>query len=344
MKYSFKNDYSEGAHPSILEALSASNFEQQNGYCDDLYSTEAKNLIRKKIQNPDAEVFFLSGGTQANLIAIAAMLRPFESVIAAATGHINVHETGAIEATGHKINTIVSPDGKISASTLQAIVNEHKDDPPHMVQPRMVYISNSTEIGTIYRKSELEELSAVCKANNLYLYMDGARLGSALTSVENDISLPELSALLDAFYIGGTKNGGLIGEAIVINNPIFIADFPYHLKQRGALLGKGRIFGIQFREFFKDNLYFEMADHANKMARKLTDGMKKAGYPFLTDSPTNQIFPILPFHIIDKLSENYEFYVWKKLDEHTAAIRLVTSWATKEEAVDEFLEDLKLCL
>ncbi len=344
MKYSFKNDYSEGAHPRILEALSTSNFEQQNGYCDDEYSIEAKDCIRKKIMNSEAGVFFLSGGTQANLIAIAAMLRPFESVIAATTGHINVHETGAIEATGHKINTIVSSDGKITASAVEAIVNEHKDDPPHMVQPRMVYISNSTEIGTIYQKHELEALSAVCKANNLYLYMDGARLGSAMTAATNDISLPELSALLDAFYIGGTKNGGLIGEAIVINNPVFISDFPYHLKQRGALLGKGRIYGIQFREFFKDNLYFELANHANKMAQKFTDGINKAGYSFLTNSPTNQIFPILPIQIIEELSKNYEFYVWKKIDGNTSAIRLVTSWATKEEAVDRFIGDLSLYL
>ncbi len=344
MKYSFKNDYSEGVHPRILEALSSSNLEQQDGYCDDKYSLEAKVHIRKKIQNSNAEVFFLSGGTQANLIVIASMLRPFESVIAATTGHICIHETGAIEATGHKVNTIYSNNGKLEASDIQRVVDEHKNEPPHMVQPRLVYISNSTEIGTIYQKHELEALSAVCKANNLYLYMDGARLGSALTAATNDISLPELSALLDAFYIGGTKNGGLIGEAIVINNPVFIADFPYHLKQRGALLGKGRIFGIQFREFFKDSLYFELADHANKMAQKLTDGIKEAGYSFLTDSPTNQIFPIFPIQIIEELGKNYEFYVWKKLDDNSSAIRLVTSWATNEEAVDGFIGDLSLCL
>lgn len=341
MKYSFKNDYSEGTHPRILEALVASNFEQQSGYCDDDFSQEAKNHIRKQIQNPNAGVFFLSGGTQANLIALASMLRSFESVIAATSGHINVHETGAIEATGHKINTVFSTDGKIKASQVQAIVDEHQDDPPHMVKPKLVYISNSTEIGTIYQKHELEELSAVCKANQLYFYMDGARLGSALTSAANDISLPELSALLDAFYIGGTKNGGLIGEAMVINNPIFIADFPYYLKQRGALLGKGRVFGVQFREFFRENLYFELALHANKMAQKLTEGISKAGYSFLTNSPTNQIFPILSNRSIEILSKDYEFYIWKKMDENTSAIRLVTSWSTREESVNEFLTDLE---
>jgi threonine aldolase len=340
MKYSFKNDYSEGTHPRILEALAITNLEQQSGYCDDDFSIEAVDCIRKKIGNPTAGVFFLSGGTQANLIVIASFLKPFESVIAATTGHINVHETGAIEATGHKINQIFTTDGKLKPLDIQAVVDEHQNDPPHMVKPKLVYISNSTEIGTIYLKSEIAAISEVCKANNLYLFLDGARLASALTSDKNDLSLAELSSYLDALYIGGTKNGGLIGEAIVINNPDFIADFPYHLKQRGALLGKGRVFGIQFREFFKDNLYFELGTHANKMAQKLTKGTIEAGYSFLSDSPTNQIFPIFPNEIIEELSQKYEFYVWAKADETNSVVRLVTSWATKEEAVDSFLADL----
>jgi len=340
-KYSFKNDYSEGAHPQILSALSATNLDQQSGYCDDDFSLEAMDLIRHKIQNPKAGVFFVSGGTQANLIVIASMLRPFESVIAATTGHINVHETGAIEATGHKINQIFTTDGKLKASVIQSVVDEHQNDPPHMVKPKLVYISNSTEIGTIYQKHELEAISKVCKANQLYLFVDGARLASALTSEMNDITLSELSTLVDVLYIGGTKNGGLIGEAVVINHPDFIADFPYHLKQRGALLGKGRVFGIQFREFFKDNLYFELGTHANKMAQKLTKGIIEAGYTFLTDSPSNQIFPIFPNTVIEKINLHYEFYVWAKNDENSSVIRLVTSWATKEEAVDSFFADLK---
>ena len=338
-KYSFKNDYSEGAHPQILAALSATNLEQQSGYCDDDFSLEAMDLIRQKIHNPNAGVFFVSGGTQANLIVIASMLRPFESVIAATTGHINVHETGAIEATGHKINQIFTIDGKLKASEIQSVVDEHQNDPPHMVKPKLVYISNSTEIGTIYQKHELEAISKVCKANQLYLFVDGARLASALTSEMNDITLSELSALVDVLYIGGTKNGGLIGEAVVINHPDFITDFPYHLKQRGALLGKGRVFGVQFREFFKENLYFELATHANKMAQKLVQGISKQGYAFLTVSATNQIFPILPNVLIEKLSQQYGFYVWSKIDDSNSAIRLVTSWATKEEAVDLFLKD-----
>ncbi len=344
MKYSFKNDYSEGAHPRILEALVATNLEQQGGYCEDDYSIEAVGLIRKKIANPNAGVYFLSGGTQANLIVIAAMLRPFESVIAATSGHINIHEAGSVEATGHKINQIFSTNGKLKAQDIQLVVNAHQDDPPHMVKPKLVYISNTTEIGTIYLKDEIIAISEVCKKNNLYLFLDGARLASALTSEMNDLTLPELSSYLDAFYIGGTKNGGLIGEAIVINNPDFIADFPYHLKQRGALLGKGRVFGIQFREFFKDNLYFELAIHANKMAQKLTVGIRDAGYSFLTDSPTNQIFPILPNSVIEKLNQDYDFYVWAKNDESSSVIRLVTSWATKESAVDQFIADLNVNL
>ncbi len=340
MKYSFKNDYSEGTYPKILEALTNSNFEQQSGYCEDDFSIEAMECIRKKIGNPNAGVFFLSGGTQANLIVIASFLKPCESVIAATTGHINIHETGAIEATGHKINQIYTTDGKLKPSDIQAVVDEHQNDPPHMVKPKLVYISNSTEIGTIYLKNEIAAISEVCKANNLYLFLDGARLASALTSEKNDITFAELSSYLDALYIGGTKNGGLIGEAIVINNPEFIADFPYHLKQRGALLGKGRVFGIQFREFFRDNLYFELGTHANKMAQKLTKGITEAGYDFLSDSPTNQIFPIFPNQIIEELSKKYEFYVWAKADETNSVVRLVTSWATKEEAVDQFVEDL----
>lgn len=342
VKYSFKNDYSEGAHPQILNAILTTNLAQQSGYCEDDFSLEAMDLIRQKTQNPNAGVFFVSGGTQANLIVIASLLKPFESVISATTGHINIHETGAVEATGHKINPIFTSDGKLKAKEIQAIVDAHQNDPPHMVKPKLVYISNSTEIGTIYQKEELEAISKVCKENQLFLFVDGARLASALSSEMNDITLSELSSLVDVLYIGGTKNGGLIGEAIVINNPDFIADFPYHLKQRGALLGKGRVFGVQFREFFKENLYFELAAHANNMAQKLVQGISKLGFQFLTPSATNQIFPIFPTDLIEKLNKEYEFYVWENRDDTNAAIRLVTSWATKEEAVDLFLKDLEI--
>lgn len=339
--YSFRNDYSEGAHPSILQVLIETNMSQQDGYCQDDYSKEAVKIIQNQIQNSNADIHFLSGGTQANLIVISSILRPYESVISANSGHINVHEAGAIEATGHKINYVNTKDGKLTPSDIKVIVDEHDNDPPHMVKPRLVYISNSTEIGTIYKKKELEDISAFCKSKNLFLFLDGARLGSALCSSENDLTLAELSNLVDVFYIGGTKNGAMIGEAIVINNDELKKDFGFHLKQKGALLGKGRLFGVQFKELFKNGLYFELAKHANAMASKLSENIKEQGYSFLTQSTTNQIFPILPNSRIEQLSQKYGFYVWSKIDENNSAIRLVTSWATKEEAVISFIQDLK---
>ncbi len=338
-KYSFFNDYSEGAHSNILNALQETNMVQETGYGEDSLSLQAAESIKAKIGNPNAAVHFISGGTQANLIMIASVLKPFEAVIAANTGHIFVHEAGAIEATGHKICTIASSNGKITPAQIQAVVDQHEDE--HMVKPRVVFISQSTEVGTIYSKQELQAISDLCKQNNLYLHLDGARLGSALTSKKNDLTLAELSSLVDIFYIGGTKNGALLGEAIVINNDQLKENFRYHLKQRGALLAKGRILGIQFAELFKNDLYFELATHANDMAEKLTQGIKEQGYEFLTDSSTNQIFPIFSNNLIEKLKQMYGFYVWSKVDAEKSSIRLVTSWATKAEAVDGFLEDLK---
>lgn len=335
MLYSFKNDYSEGAHPNILKALVESNFEQQEGYGEDKYSEMAKEILKEKLQNIHADIHFVSGGTQGNLIVISSALRPYESVISANTGHINVHETGAIEATGHKVNTIDTDNGKITVDAIKNVLDFHVDE--HMVKPKMVYISNTTEVGTIYKKQELKELSDFCKANDLYLFLDGARLGSALTSKDNDLTLTDLSSLVDAFYIGGTKNGGLIGEAIVINNEKLKKNFRFSLKQRGALLAKGRLLGIQFLELFKDDLYYRLAEHANTMAEKLTEGIKKKGYDFLSQSPSNQIFPIFPNEVIEKLSKDFAFYVWSKVDENKSSIRLVTSWATKEEAVNSFI-------
>jgi len=338
-KYSFFNDYSEGAHPTILEALSRTNMVQEPGYGKDSLSLEAVRLIKFKISSPNSDIHFVSGGTQANLIVLAAILKPYEAVIAVTTGHIFVHEAGAIEATGHKICTVSSKDGKIKPEQIQAVCDEHSDE--HMVKPRVVFISNSTEVGTVYSKSELQAISDVCKRNNLYLYLDGARLGSALSSSGYDMTLSELSLLVDVFYIGGTKNGALFGEAIVINNDKLKENFRSHLKQRGALLAKGRVLGIQFSELLKNDLYFELAKHANEMSGRLIQGIKGLGYEFLTDSTTNQIFPIFPNTVIDRLKELYGFYTWSKIDSDKSSIRLVTSWATKEEAVDGFLEDLK---
>jgi len=337
-KYSFQNDYSEGAHPRILAALTQTNQVQSAGYGEDTYSLEAAESIRRAIGNPEADVHFISGGTQTNLILLSSFLRPFESVIAVESGHICVHETGSIESTGHKVHTVRGVDGKVTVPEIEAVVEEHYFE--HMVRPRAVYISQSTEVGTIYSASELRALSAACKRLNLILYLDGARLGSALTSDSADITLPELASLVDAFYIGGTKNGALLGEALVINNPLLKPDFRYMIKQKGALLAKGRVIGIQFLELFRDTLYFDLACHANQMAERLTTGLTRLGYRFLTPSPTNQIFPILPNAVMQPLSELYCFYEWSKVDAQHTSVRLVTSWATPVEAVDEFLADV----
>ncbi|TDW51500.1 L-threonine aldolase [Flavobacterium sp. 270] len=338
--YNFKNDYSEGAHPNILNKLIETNLVQQLGYGEDDYSIEAKELLKKKINNPDAVIYFLSGGTQTNLIVLASLLRAHEAVISAKTGHIASNETGAIEATGHKVITIETKDGKLKPSDLQLTLQEHSLR-PHVVKPRIVYISNSTEIGTIYTKTELTALSEFCRSNNLLLYLDGARLGHALTAANNDLTLADVSQLTDMFYIGATKNGGLIGEAIVFNKLELATDFDYVLKQRGALLAKGRLLAIQFLELFRDDLYFTLAKHANVMAQKISDAVKEKGYSFLTDSTTNQIFPILPKNVIEKLNEKYLFYVWKEIDANHSAVRLITSWAADETQVDAFIKDLK---
>ncbi len=338
MKYSFYNDYSEGAHPKVLEALMATNFVQESGYGMDSFTKSAADLIRNAISNPESDVHFVSAGTQANLIVLSAMLRSYESIIAVHTGHINVHEAGALEATGHKINLVPHENGKLTPQAIESVCATHHDE--HMVMPRVAYISNTTELGTVYTKAELQALSQTCKKLGLFFYVDGARLGSALTAKDADMTIVELSSLVDAFYIGGTKNGALFGEAIVINHPAVQKDFRYHLKQRGALLAKGRAISVQFQALFTDDLYFALARHANRMATLLANAVTESGYAFLTPPASNQIFPILPNAVIDKLQEDYGFYVWSK-GESESAIRLVTSWATSEDAVGEFIARLK---
>jgi threonine aldolase len=340
MIYNFKNDYSEGAHPDILNAFVRTNYEQHEGYGLDIYCEKAAQLLKSRIKNQDADIHFLSSGTQANATVIAALLKPYESIISADTGHIAVHEAGAIENTGHKINVVENCDGKLNCENIESVLNQHHDE--HMVKPKLVYISNATETGTIYQKNELEKLSHFCRIKDLILYLDGARLGCALTSSKNDITLDELASFVDIFYIGGTKNGALIGEAVIINRNALKTGFRYHLKQNGALLSKSRIFGLQFMELFKDQLYFTLAEHANSMAAKLTHQIKNMGYSFFSQSCTNQIFPILPKEIIDTLNEKYGFYIWPTIDANRSAIRLVTSWSTRQEAVDSFLKDLEL--
>jgi len=315
------------------------NLVQEEGYGEDHYSLQAIELIKGKIGRTDVDVHLLTGGTQTNLTAISAFLRPHEAAISASTGHILGHETGAIEATGHKILSIESKEGKLTTPGVQAVLDSHPDE--HMVKPKLVYISNSTEIGSIYKKEELQQLSDFCRKNGLILYMDGARLGSALCSKENDLQLSDLAELVDAFYIGGTKNGALLGEALVICRDSLKEDFRYHIKQKGALLAKGRLLGIQFLELFRHNLFFDLAEHANRMAGILYEALTQANVKFLTHSPSNQIFPIFPHRVIAELEKKYSFHVWEKVDADHSAIRLVTSWATKEEEVVGFIEELK---
>ncbi|WP_027376991.1 threonine aldolase family protein [Kaistella palustris] len=339
MKFSFKNDYSEGCHPRILEALFSTNLSQQGGYGLDDYCQNAEISIQEKINNPAAKVFFLSGGTQANLTVIAAFLRPHESVVSAQTGHIFTNETGAIEATGHKVHAVQSADGKIKPQQIQEILDAHRNV-PHQLKQKLVYISNSTELGTIYSRTELKNLSAFCKENDLYLFMDGARLSQALAAETNDITLQDLGQLTDAFYWGATKNGALLGEAIIINNKELQGDFGFHLKQKGALLAKGRLLGIQFQELLHNDLYLSLAKHANVQAMKIKEAFSKKGYDFLTETFTNQIFPVLKHSEIEKLAENFDFYVWKNIDDDSAAIRIITSWATAAEVTDLFIQKI----
>lgn len=339
MKYSFYNDYPEGAHPKVWKAMQESNFAQVSGYGTDVFTKEAADLIRKAIQSDAADVHFLSAGTQANFIMLSSMLKSYEAVIAADSGHINVHEAGAVEATGHKIILVKNEQGKVTPQAVEAVCKAHGGD-EHMVSPRVVYVSQTTELGTIYSKAELQALSETCKKLSLLFYLDGARLGSALTASTADATLVEISSLVDAFYIGGTKNGALFGEALVINNPELQKDFRYHLKQRGALLAKGRAISLQFKALFTGGLYEELARHTNSMATILAEGIKEAGYGFMTPPVSNQIFPVLPNELIATLQKEYGFYVWAA-GEKESSIRLVTSWATSEEAAREFVACLK---
>lgn len=334
MIYSFANDYSEGCHPAILKALAESNLVQQDGYGDDQYTRNASAMIRE-LTDSDADVHLLAGGTLTNLVVLASILRPFESVVAAQTGHIFANETGAIEATGHKVEAAITADGKLRPQDIIPFLNKARGH--HVVRTRVVYISNSTELGTIYTKQELTELHTFCKANNLILFMDGARLPMALTAPSNDLTLADVAALTDVFYIGGTKCGALLGEAVVITNPELKKDFKYHLKQRGALTAKGRTMGIQFDQLLRNNLIFDLADHANRMAAKLSEAFRSKGFPLLIESDTNQIFPILPNSLVKRMQADYGCLIWNIVDEEHSAVRFITSWATPEEVVNRFL-------
>ncbi len=340
----FNNDYSEGCLPQIMEKLCATNLEQTPGYGVDRYCMDAAAKIKKLCSTKDANVHFLVGGTQTNLTVIAASLRPYQAVISAESGHINVHETGAIEATGHKVVALHSEDGKITAAQVEQEARSQSEtmDAEHTVQPAMVYISNPTEYGTIYTLSELEQMSAVCKKYGLSLFVDGARLGYGLTAEGNDVTLADLARLCDVFYIGGTKVGALFGEAVVITDPAINRDFRYMIKQRGGMLAKGRLLGVQFGVLMEDDLYFKVAGKANAQAERIRAVLKKAGFRFMVENTTNQLFPILPDAVLEELEKEFCFSQMGRMDEAHRAVRICTSWATTDENVQRLCDALEI--
>lgn len=334
--FNFRNDYSHGAHPDVLKAVERTNLDGIIGYGQDDWCKKAADKIRAACKAPQAEVEFLVGGTQTNFVAIAALLRPWESVICAQTGHINGHEAGAVEATGHKLIQLpVGPDGKLRAEQIPPVMAAHAD--PHVTLPRLVYISQATENGTVYTKAELTALSKVCHAHGLILYCDGARLGVGLTSSACDLTLEDMAALCDVFYIGGTKNGAMMGEALVFCDPALHQEFFRMKKQTGSVLAKGWLLGVQFDALFTDDLYWKMGRHANEMAKRLQDGLKAAGVELMVESTTNQIFPIVSGEMVEKLAQVCAFEVWGPAGAGKSIIRFVCNFATKPEDVDGLL-------
>ena len=345
----FECDYGEGAAPAVLDLLQQTNFDQTPGYGEDEYCARAAAQIRSLCDAPDADVHFFVGATQANLTVIAAALKPWQGVLCADSGHIHVHETGAVEATGHKCLALPGKNGKITARQVRKAVEEHRANASHEheVQPGMVYISNPTEVGTLYNKEELTELSAACYELGLYLFVDGARMAYGLTSPANDLSLQDYAALCDVFYLGGTKCGALFGEAVVITNDDLKPDFRYCIKQHGGMLAKGRLLGEQFLALLdgedggETSLYFTMARHANEQALHIRAAFEAKGCKVLHDSPTNQQFFVLPDEWYAKLTERYAMTHMGKPDKHHTAVRICTSWATKDETVEQLIEDVK---
>ncbi len=335
----FESDYTEGAIPEILRALSEHNYVQTAGYGVDPISDRARARVRELCSAPEADVHFLTGGTQTNLTVLAAALRPHQGAVCADAGHIAIHESGAIEATGHKVLSQPSSDGKLSAACLDAVCAAHWNDAnhEHMVQPGLAYLSQPTETGGLYSLAELEALRAVCDKWGVLLYVDGARLGYALAAEENDVTLPDLARLCDAFYIGGTKVGALFGEALVLTAPVLQRDFRYILKQRGGMLAKGWLLGLQFDELLRGDVYLRIARHALEQAKRIRDAFASHGCAFLIVSPTNQQFPILPDDKLAKLSEAFASSYWCRIAPGMSAVRFCTSWATRPEDVDALL-------
>lgn len=336
LKYSFMDDYSEGAHPQILDSLLRNNHTQQTSYGKDHFCDKARKAIRHHLGCSEGEVdiHFVPSGTSANLISIASCLRPYEAVIAVDSGHIVSKEAGAIEATGHKIIQVPAVNGKMTPANLEKAFQQNQFA-PHMAKPRLVYISNASEVGTVYTKSELCQISETCRRLKLLLLMDGARIGAALSSHKNDMSWRDIVDFTDIFWIGGTKLGALLGEAIVIKNPRIAEDFIYHIKQHGALLAKGRVIGIQFSELFGSNLFLELGAHANAMAQRISTHLTELGFTLCAETETNQVFAKLPLALVNHLQNKFYFYIWEETGDGCAVVRFVTSWATEAMQVDK---------
>ncbi len=336
----FENDYGHGAHPAVLRRLCETNLVPQPGYGEDAYSRHARALLREACRAPEADVFFLAGGTQVNAVAIGGLLRPWEGVVSAATGHINAHEAGAVEFTGHKVLALPQRHGKLEPKTLRAALADFYDDPnhEHMVFPGMVYLSHPTEYGTLYTRAELTELADICKSCRVPLYMDGARLAYALAA-DTDVTLPDIARLCDVFTVGGTKCGALCGEALVFPKGA-PERFLTLIKQRGALLAKGRLVGAQFEALFEDGLYFEIGKTAVALAMELRKGLLERGFALFEDSPTNQQFPVVPNALLPELSKRVAYSFWEKRGADASVIRLATSWATAPEDVEALFKVL----
>lgn len=336
----FESDYIEGAHEEILKRLMETNMEQLSGYGADKYCESAKEKIRKACDCPEAQVYFLVGGTQTNQIVISTALRSNEGVVAAATGHVNCHEAGAIEITGHKVMSVPQHNGKMHADELKKFLEIFWNDESHehMVFPGMVYISHPTEYGTLYTKQELADIHEVCSQYQIPLFLDGARLGYGLMSLDTDVTMADIAKYCDVFYIGGTKVGALCGEAVVFTRHNMPAHFDGLVKQRGALLAKGRLLGVQFDTLFTDDLYFKISKHAIDMAEILKKGFQEKGYSFLLESPTNQQFVILENKQMEELKKHVKFSFWEQVDEEHTAVRFATSWATKKENIEELMK------
>ena len=338
----FRSDYSQGAHPKVMDALMKTYLEHSDGYGMDAHCEHAAQMIKDLIGIQDCDVHMMVGGTPCNVTVIAASLKPYESVIAARTGHAYFHETGAVEATGHRVVAMEGINGKLTPEIIDQALTEYQDE--HTPKPRMVYISQPTEIGSIYSKEEMAAISTKCKEHDLLLYVDGARLGSALTCKANNMSIRELASYCDAFYIGGTKNGALFGEALVIKNKQMNENFRFMIKRQCGLLAKGRLLGVQFEALLDggmDSIYFSMAAHANRMADKLKEGLAAMNVRFCGDSQTNQIFPIFRTDVVRELEKDFFFYEWEPEKDGKTAIRLVTSWGTDESDVDAFLNRVR---